>query len=162
MNYCCTQYGRKLNKTARNNDGQKSYFSARRYRVNDARSYICKVLHCVNSLVKAAIFQYSDSTAGWRSGYPEIIILAEAQVLSSQGSQRRQGHSAFYTVGTPNSKLHKAVFFLRSEEVLSYSKNSLHFLELEGSLPHSQASAACPYPQPDKSSPCLLIPLLEG
>jgi len=42
----------------------------------------------VSTLVKAAIFQYSDSAAGCTSGYPEIIILAEAGVLSLQGSQR--------------------------------------------------------------------------
>jgi hypothetical protein len=34
-------------------------------------------------------------------------------------------------------------------------------MEPEGSLPHSQAPANCPYPEPDQSSPCLPIPLLE-
>ena len=27
-------------------------------------------------------------------------------------------------------------------------------MEPEGSLPHSQQPATCPYPEPDKSSPC--------
>jgi len=31
----------------------------------------------------------------------------------------------------------------------------------EGSLPHSQAPATCPCLEPQQSSSCLLIPLLE-
>jgi hypothetical protein len=31
----------------------------------------------------------------------------------------------------------------------------------EGSLPHSQAPATCPYPKPDQSSICLPITILE-
>jgi len=34
-------------------------------------------------------------------------------------------------------------------------------MEPEGLLSHSQVSAACPYSEPDQSSPCTLIPLLE-
>jgi len=34
-------------------------------------------------------------------------------------------------------------------------------MEPVGSLPHSQQPATCPYPEPDQSSPCLAIPLLE-
>jgi len=33
-------------------------------------------------------------------------------------------------------------------------------MESEGSLPHSQTPAICPYPKPDQSSPGLPIPLL--
>ena len=36
----------------------------------------------------------------------------------------------------------------------SYSRNSPHFMEPEVSLPHSQQPATCPYPEPDRSSPC--------
>ena len=32
-------------------------------------------------------------------------------------------------------------------------------MEPEGSLPHSQVPAICPYPEPDQSSPCFHIPL---
>jgi hypothetical protein len=32
-------------------------------------------------------------------------------------------------------------------------------MEPKGSLPHSQAPAICPYPEPDQSNPFLLIPL---
>ena len=35
------------------------------------------------------------------------------------------------------------------------------FMEPEGSLPHSQASATCPYPGPAQSSPHTHIPLPE-
>ena len=35
------------------------------------------------------------------------------------------------------------------------------FMEPEGSLPHSQVTATCPYPQPARSSPCPHIPLPE-
>jgi len=34
-------------------------------------------------------------------------------------------------------------------------------MEPEGSLPHSQAPASCPYPEPARSSPCRHIALLE-
>ena len=37
-------------------------------------------------------------------------------------------------------------------------RNSPHFMEPEGSLPHSQVSASCPYPQPARSSPYPQIP----
>ena len=30
-------------------------------------------------------------------------------------------------------------------------------MESEGSLPHLQVPATCPYPQPDESSPCPLL-----
>jgi hypothetical protein len=43
---------------------------------------------------------------------------------------------------------------MRSLQVLSWSRNSTHFIEPEGSLPHSQVPATCPYPEPDQSSPC--------
>ena len=35
-------------------------------------------------------------------------------------------------------------------------------MEPEGSLPHSQAPATCPYPQSERSSPCLYIPFIEN
>jgi len=34
-------------------------------------------------------------------------------------------------------------------------------MELEGSLPHSQVPATCPYHEPHRSSPCTDIPLPE-
>ena len=34
-------------------------------------------------------------------------------------------------------------------------------MEPEGSLPHSQQPAICPYPQPDRSNPCLPIVIFE-
>jgi hypothetical protein len=34
-------------------------------------------------------------------------------------------------------------------------------MEPRGSLPHEQQPAICPYPEPDQSSPCPPIPLLE-
>ena len=42
---------------------------------------------------------------------------------------------------------------LRSQPVLSQSRNSPHFMESEGSLPHSQVPAICPYPEPVRSNP---------
>ena len=41
------------------------------------------------------------------------------------------------------------------------SRNSPHFMGPEGSLPHSQQPATCPYPEPARSSPCPHIPLTE-
>jgi len=40
-----------------------------------------------------------------------------------------------------------AEFFLRSQPVLSYSRNSPHFMEPEGSLPRLQVPATCLYPE---------------
>ena len=34
-------------------------------------------------------------------------------------------------------------------------------MENEGSVPQSQVSATCPYPEPDQSSPYSTIPLAE-
>jgi hypothetical protein len=36
-----------------------------------------------------------------------------------------------------------------------------NFMEPEGSLPHSQAPATCPYPETARSSPCPHTPLPE-
>jgi hypothetical protein len=44
--------------------------------------------------------------------------------------------------------------FLRSYELVGYSRNSPHFMEPQGSLPHSQEPAICPCPEPDQSCPC--------
>ena len=44
--------------------------------------------------------------------------------------------------------------FAASQEILRT------FMEPEGSLPHSQASATCPYPGPAQSSPYAHIPPL--
>ena len=55
--------------------------------------------------------------------------------------------------------LHKAESFLRIRSVISQSRNSAHFMEPEGSLPHPQQPATCTYPQPAGSSPCSHIPL---
>ena len=42
---------------------------------------------------------------------------------------------------------------LLEKPVFSYSRNSPHFTETEGSLPHSQLPASFPYPEPARSSP---------
>jgi len=41
--------------------------------------------------------------------------------------------------------------FLRSYQVFSWSRNSLHFMEPKGSLLYAQEQ--CPYPEPEQSSP---------
>ena len=49
--------------------------------------------------------------------------------------------------------LHTAESFLKSQPFCSKSINSPHFMEPEGSLPHSQVPATCPYREPARSSP---------
>jgi hypothetical protein len=51
-------------------------------------------------------------------------------------------------------QLHRAESFLTSQPFLSQSRNSQHFMKPEGSLLHSQEPVTCPYPEPDRSSPC--------
>jgi len=53
------------------------------------------------------------------------------------------------------SHYREATWFSASQEIPS------HFMEPEGSLPHSQVSATYPNPEPDQSSPCPHIPLPE-
>ena len=45
--------------------------------------------------------------------------------------------------------------------VLQLVKKFPNFMETEGSLPHSQVPATCPYPDPSRSSPSIHIPLPE-
>jgi hypothetical protein len=51
--------------------------------------------------------------------------------------------------------------FIRRYPVLRLLKNSPSFMEPEGPLPRSQVPANCPYPEPDKFSPCPLAQLPE-
>jgi hypothetical protein len=44
--------------------------------------------------------------------------------------------------------------FLEKLTVSQLVKKFPHFMEPEGSLPHSQEPATCPYPEPAQSSPC--------
>ena len=44
---------------------------------------------------------------------------------------------------------------------LQLVKKYPHFMEPEGSLPHLQVPATCPYPEPARSSPYPHIPLSE-
>ena len=46
---------------------------------------------------------------------------------------------------------------LEKLDFFNYSRNSPHFMEPGGSLPHSQVSATCPYPEPARSSPHLIL-----
>ena len=57
--------------------------------------------------------------------------------------------------------LYAAESFLKSQPVFSWSRNSPHFMESEGSLPHSQVPATCPYPEPARLSPYPHISLPE-
>jgi len=42
---------------------------------------------------------------------------------------------------------------LHEKQTASQSRNSAHFMKPEGSLPHLQAPAICPFPEPDQSIP---------
>jgi hypothetical protein len=47
--------------------------------------------------------------------------------------------------------------FLRSQQLLSYSRIVYYFTETERSLLYSKEPSTCPYPEPDKSSPYQLV-----
>ena len=57
--------------------------------------------------------------------------------------------------------LHGEESELRNKPFLSQSRNYPNFMELGDSLPHSQMSAHCPYPELTRSSPYPHIPLPE-
>ena len=61
----------------------------------------------------------------------------------------------FRTYSMKHNHSWKADRFSASHEI------SPHFMEPEGSLPHSQVPAICPYPAPARSSPYPHIPLPE-
>ena len=52
------------------------------------------------------------------------------------------------------NQLHGAGPFLRSQQVLRYSRNTPHFTERGSSFPHSHVPATCPCPDPHQSRPC--------
>jgi hypothetical protein len=51
------------------------------------------------------------------------------------------------------NKLHGAEHYSRDPQLFGHSIVPQHFMEPEGSLPHSQELTTCPYPEPDQSSP---------
>jgi hypothetical protein len=63
--------------------------------------------------------------------------------------------SSLITNSTEQSLSWETTNFSASQEIPP------HIMEPEGSLPRSQATATCPYPEPYQSSPCLPIPRLE-
>ena len=71
------------------------------------------------------------------------------------------GNCLFLPPGLSTYLIHGTESFLNSWPFISWSRNSPHFMEPEGSLPHSQEPATCPYPKPDQSSPCPHISLPE-
>ena len=72
----------------------------------------------------------------------------------SEESTTRTYPSQMNPVNTGHTYLlHGTESFLRSYPVLSYWRNSPHFMEPEGSLSLSQVPANCPYPEPARSSP---------
>jgi hypothetical protein len=48
----------------------------------------------------------------------------------------------------------------RDHRFCSHSRSSQHFMEPEGSLPHSQELSNCPYPDPDDSTQQPPLPIL--
>jgi hypothetical protein len=48
---------------------------------------------------------------------------------------------------------HGAEPFLTNRQLWSHSKTSQHFMEPEVSIPCSQESSTCPYPEPYQSNP---------
>jgi len=53
-------------------------------------------------------------------------------------------------------------YSMQQGPVFSQSRNSLHFMEVEDSLPHSHVHATRSYPEPARSSPYPHIPLPES
>ena len=86
---------------------------------------------------------------------------ATSERLALYRRKSRTGRVEHVLVHKASYLLHGAETFLRNKPVFSYSRNSPHFMEPKGSLPHSHEPAICPCPESDRSSPCPHIPLLE-
>jgi hypothetical protein len=83
----------------------------------------------------------------WRQSV--LVRICEKQVLAYNI------HPSFLTYSMEQSLSWEVNLFF------CQSRNSPHFMEPEGSLPHSQVSATCPYPDLDRFSPYTHIPLPE-
>jgi hypothetical protein len=53
----------------------------------------------------------------------------------------------------PTDWLYGAEHYWRGHQLCSHLIVSQHYMEPEGSIPHSQEFSTCPYPEPDQSSP---------
>jgi hypothetical protein len=80
---------------------------------------------------------------------------AEIWTASSEIRSRIATQSAVEITDEGNIIItHGAGPFLKSRQLCSYSRNSQHSMELEGSLPCSQEPSTDPYPEPDQSNSC--------
>ena len=87
-----------------------------------------------------------------------LVSAQKAQGLNTNNNNNCYLPTYLLTYSTEQSPSWKANRFSGSQEI---PRNSPHFMEPEGSLPHSQVPATCPYPEPARSSPCPHIALSE-
>jgi hypothetical protein len=86
-----------------------------------------------------------------------VLTLAGMR-LNKQGSRMVQdagGGGGIPCAGDPQTykPTNHPTSLMEQSSFREANKNSPHFMESEGSLPHSQAPATSPHPEPDQSSP---------
>jgi hypothetical protein len=116
-------------------------------------------LESISLKVKGVFFFYEwtalmqlaqQCSVQWQNIYSLLFIAAWSHHLCVEHSQVVDGEETFQIWRV----LDTYSVILEKQTSSHLVKKFLHFLEIKGSLPHSQVPATCPYPEPHRSSPC--------
>jgi hypothetical protein len=113
--------------------------------------YLSKLLHVLSKLVRTYKFYTLNR-------YVTILLCLTLPDIGHRTARSKGAHASknAYLL-TPYSR----VLLEKLAGLCSQSRNSPHFTEPEGSLPHSQVPTTCLYPESTQSSPYPHILLLE-
>jgi hypothetical protein len=89
------------------------------------------------------------SNVNWNK-FPEMCLKKFRHVSQQRADILNIIYDGEYSI---HSLTHRVKSSLKSCQLCSYSRNSQHFMEPEGSLLCSQEPSTGPYPEPDQSNP---------